>query len=209
MRLNNLTDDQYKSYAQKLLANWRKFDSFSWSGAFDRDDSDNFYIHYTSHRDSDLLDQSNEETINTHFDEKFKRTENLNWELEKHSHWAFGYAHCITIRVYKRNGKLTREFKEICNIINYLENDHYILNEILYEEKIQEATRQNIDSEAFLLKRKYDLPENWIGDVIYYWDNKDCWKLENTDDRGGWLSYKDIELALRELGIIKDEQITL
>lgn len=209
MRLNNLTEDQYKAYAQKLVANWKKFDSFSWSGTFDRDDSDNFYIHYTSHRDSDLLDQSNEETINTHFDAKFKRTENLNWELEKHSHWGFGYAHCITIRVYKKNGKLTREFKEMCKIINYLENDHYILDESLYEEKIQEATINNIDSEAFLLKRKYDLPENWIDCVIHYWNDADSWKLDNVDDQGGWLSSEDIELALKSLGLIKDEKLNV
>jgi hypothetical protein len=41
--------------------------------------------------------------------------------------------------------------------------------------------------------------------VFQYWDEKDSNKLENVDDRGGWLDRSDIELALKEKGIIKDE----
>ena len=58
---------------------------------------------------------------------------------------------------------------------------------------------------SFFLKSQYNLPEDWIWHVIQYWDEKDSNKLENVDDRGGWLDRSDIELALKEKGIIKDE----
>ena len=200
MRLQNLTVDQYKDYAKKCVANWKKFESFSWSDK--TDDPDNYYIHYTSHRDSDLLDRANEQVILEHFAAKFKRTENLNWQTERHSHWAFGYASCLTVRVYKRNGKMTREFKELVRIMDYILNDYPILDESVYDEFVVKATRENIDFEAYSLKNKHELPETWIDDVIDYWYVNKSEKLYNRDDTGGWLSSEDIEIALKEKGII-------
>lgn len=200
MKLKNLTDDQYINFARLCVANWKNFESFSWYGGVDN--PDNYYMHYTSHRDSGLLDQANEQVIVQHFKDTFRRTQNLNWQLETHKHFAYGYADCITIRVYKRNGQITREFKELAKIVQHLHDDHHILDESVYDELVNEQTIKNIDFEGYRFKNDYDLPENWANLVAAYWYDNNSDKLSNTDDQGGWLSTQDIEIALRELKLI-------
>jgi hypothetical protein len=203
MNLYNLTDKQYQDYANRYVKNWAKAECFNWYG--EPEDSENWALYYTSNRDSELLEQANEKVILQHFKDKFKKTQNLNWCLERHNHFLCGYCDCISIRVYKKNGKITREFKELAKIIDKLENDYPILDENIYSEMEYEATCENIDMEAYSLKSQYNLPEDWMWYVFQYWDEKDSNKLENVDDRGGWLDRSDIELALKEKGIIKDE----
>jgi hypothetical protein len=59
---------------------------------------------------------------------------------------------------------------------------------------------ENIGEAAWHMKRDYDLPFDWQGEV-YGWlaEHRDH-ALENTDDRGGWPDEDDLETAFVELG---------
>ena len=49
--------------ARKAAGNWRDFNSFVWFRDRELEDSEQWAIIYTSHRDSTLLDQSNAAAI--------------------------------------------------------------------------------------------------------------------------------------------------
>ena len=49
--------------AKKAAGNWQHFDSFIWFRDRDLEDSENWSVIYTHHRDSTLLDQSNAAVI--------------------------------------------------------------------------------------------------------------------------------------------------
>lgn len=202
-KLKDLTDEQYKKYVQELTGNYAKFGCFAWWGR--PDDPENWYIHYTSNRDSGILCKANERVILEHFQRNFYRTKNKNWHLEQHSSSLCGYLDAIVIKVTNSKKEITKDFKEICKIIHYLEDYYPILNEDLYSEMEDDALIENIEMEAYSLKHKHDLPEDWLWRVIEYWNQHEPNKMENIDDHGGWLDRSDIELALRELEIIKDE----
>jgi hypothetical protein len=51
------------------------------------------------HRDSDLLDESNYETILKILDEKYEKYED--WRVESASHWAVGWMDTLMVRVVK------------------------------------------------------------------------------------------------------------
>jgi len=97
--------------AQQAAGNWQKFQCFVWDRARDLDDSDQWAIVYTHHRDSGLLDQSNAAVILKAI-KPFTEGDEPDVVFESHSHWAVGHVDGMSIRVY-RDGQITEAFRKL------------------------------------------------------------------------------------------------
>lgn len=74
--------------AQEAVGNWKQFESFVW---FDKPEApQDWTIYYTRHRDSGLLDKSNESQIDKIF-EPYLDKEPCDVREEYHNHWAIGF----------------------------------------------------------------------------------------------------------------------
>ena len=104
------------SAARALAGNWRQFECFSWYRGHDLTDADNWLIHYTSHRNSGLLDQSNEQAIIKRL-EPFTEGDDPDVVFESHSHWAVGHTDGFSLRVFRQDGNwITDAFREFASI---------------------------------------------------------------------------------------------
>jgi len=187
--------------AKEMAGNWRKFNCFAWHRGCKLEDAENWAIHYTSNRDSGLLEQSNEAEINKRL-HPFSEGADPDLVFEQHSHWACGYLDGFSIRVYGPDGSITPAFGEFCRIKEALE-DYPVLNEEDYSDREYEATLENYACEMWNVK---DLPDGWESEV-YTWfsDHSHDRYTENADDQGGWAPKEKILEALRALGYIQGE----
>lgn len=155
--------------------NWHDFESFCW---FERpDDADEFCIYHLDHRDSELLDQSNANSIRQAlepFEDEVR--------LETFSHWAVGWIDAVAVRVG------TRAYRTLCEIIDRL-SEYPILDEMDYSNREYEATLKNIGNSLYQVNKEVDrdrLPEDWVSLAFsWFWDN-DQTAVENRDDQGGY-----------------------
>jgi hypothetical protein len=183
--------------AKEAAGNWQEFDCFSWDKANDLEDSDQFCIVYTRHRDSELLEISNAEAIAERM-EPFLDREPCDVMGEHHNHWACGWVDGYSIRVF-RDGQVTEAFRTWHDLQTRMA-DYPVLNEEDYSAKEYEATLANITDAAWRLKRQYDLPDGWGSDVYSWLQDHDSSEIENQDDRGGYPSEESIRRAFIALG---------
>jgi hypothetical protein len=168
--------------AKLLTGNWDEFDGFVWWRKNDLDDADRWCIWYTSHRDSGLLEQSNENAIRERLG-PFSDGDDPDLVFESHSHWAVGHIDGFSIRVFKSNGSITPAFEEFCRIKQDLEN-YPVLNESDYSDREYETALENYRSEMWGCRD--ELPLGWEAEV-YAWFSENGFDefIENRDDQGG------------------------
>jgi hypothetical protein len=94
--------------ANKLIGNWRKFDSSGWHEQ--PEDADDYAHIGISNRDAGLLTRCNAEVI----EEMLEKSQDA-W-VENHSHWAYGWIEVLVIRV-RKNGRITYAFRKWFNEI--------------------------------------------------------------------------------------------
>ena len=187
---------------KEAAGNWKKFESFAWFRRNEVDDSDNWTIITTTHRDAGLLQQSNAEAI-----EK-EMMEFPDEDVMRHSasHWAVGWVEGWEIRVFenKEQTEVTKAFVEICKLNDALE-DYPMLDESDYSEKEYEATIENISSASWgKAKDEEDLPEDWVAQMYgWFWDNLPE-AIESCDDQGGYPNDKQVIECLKGLGFYDD-----
>jgi hypothetical protein len=191
-----------KSAAEKLAGNWREFDSFAWHRSYDLEDADAWLIYYTSHRDADLLAQSNEKAINERL-QPFSEGDDPDLVFESHGHFAVGHIDGLSLRVHKPDGSITPAFEEFCRIKEELEA-YPVLNESDYSDREFEATLENYREELWRLRD--ELPKGWEGKVFSYFSDHGLEKfIENRDDRGAWAPRDEIIKASKALGLVPPE----
>ena len=127
-----------EALAKKLANNHAEFTSFGWSSEEQPSDKQLWAIVYTSNRDSDALERSNESVI--------LRTLNpwVGWHVDgahvetlSHGHWAVGHVDGILLRVYESDGvTLTPAFLAYSELVDRLD-DYLILDEDDYSEREQ------------------------------------------------------------------------
>jgi hypothetical protein len=189
--------------AKQAAGNWMKFESFVWWRARDIEDAANFAIHYTHHRDSGLLDQSNAAVVAKAL-EPFTEGDNPDVIEEDHSHWAVGWIKGFAVRVFDETGKITEAFNVYHELAERMD-DYPILNESDYSQREYDATFENLDHAAWRLKRVFDLPHDWQSSTFdWLWQHRDH-ALENVDDQGGYPSEDDLEEAFDALGYARVE----
>ncbi len=184
--------------AQKAAGNWRKFDSFVWWRESELTDPNQWAIFYTSHRDSGLLAQSNAAVI-TKALTPFTDGDDPDVVFESHSHWAVGHVDGFSMRVFDSQGEITEAFKKYHELAEAMD-DYPILDESDYSDREYEATLENIADAAWRLKKQFDLPDSWEGDVYSWLADNDACEIENCDDQGGYPSESALKQAIAALG---------
>ena len=183
--------------AKEAAGNWRKFESFAW---FDKpEDAEKWTVVYTINRDSGLLDQSNDAAISKVMAPFIKRG---SAREERHNHWACGWIAGYAIRVYGRNGRITKAFKAWCELQAKLQ-DYPVLDEEDYSQRELNATFENIaeTGKRFLSDNP---PDDWVGQVH---DALPDGEKESRDDQGGYPSDEAVMDALCSLGLLHADYI--
>lgn len=200
----HLGDMTVEESAAESAGNWRDFSCFVWWREREMEDSDQWMIHYTHHRDSGLLDQSNGSVIRKAL-AQFTEGNDPDVVEESHSHWAVGHIDGFSLRVYRR-GKITKAFRTFHGLMESLAA-YPILDESDYSEREYEATYENIDHAAWSLKREYNVPDDWQSQVFDWINDNRPNSLENVDDQGGWPDDDDLQAAFDALGFerLEDE----
>lgn len=196
-------------YARSRAGNWRKFESFTWSERPD-ENAEDWAIVYTHNRDSDLLEQANQQAI-AKLMQPFLGEEDPDITEQDHSHWACGWVAGYAIRCFK-NGEVTGAIGKYFDIQKGIE-DYPVLDEELYSKLQDEALMRNIEQEVgFQLyageatdKPAPEPPLTIAGDV-YDWlrENQDS-ELEDIDGLGAYPSGEWVAQALIALGYLEGE----
>ena len=183
--------------AGQAAVNWRRFSCFVWDRARDLDDPDDWAILYTHNRDSGLLELSNAAAI-TKALTPYSEGDEPDVVFESHSHWAVGHVDGFSIRVFK-GGEITDAFKAYHETAERMAG-YPVLDEEDYSQREHDATTENIADAAWRLKRDYELPEGWQGDVFSWFREHRQSAVENRDDRGGYPEEDDLRDAFNALG---------
>jgi hypothetical protein len=182
--------------ARELAGNWKRFESFAWHARPDHH-SEQWALVYTHNRDSGLLDQSNAHAI----EKELSRFEGRTVRFESHNHWAHGHVDGFAIRVYRRNGQITRAFRAYAELVQSLE-DYPILDESDYSAREHEAATKGIEDVGGRVARRDDwiLPEDWESQVWDWLGEHEQRELENRDDQGAYPSEDAMRRAFDDLG---------
>ena len=183
--------------AEQAAGNWLKFRDFSWHRASDLDSPGDWFLSYTHHRDSGLLDQSNAAAIEQAL-QPFTDGDDPTVGAEHHHHWGVAWIEGWSIRVF-RDGQITAAFRAYHELAQRLA-DSPILDEEGYSRRQYEATLDNLADAAWRLKDEYELPQEWES-VVYNWlSEHDCAAIEDTDDTGAYPTEDQLRVALDDLG---------
>jgi hypothetical protein len=183
--------------ARETAGNWRTWTCFVWDRLREIDDPESWCIVYTHNRDSGLLAQSNAGFI-ARVLRPFSETETPDLLFETHDHWAVGWVTGFSIRVY-RDGQTTEAFETYHGLMERLEA-YAILDEADYSRREYEATIENIEDAAWRIKSQYQLHDGWEAEAYEWLSTHRPAALENKDDRGGYPSEQDLQLACEALG---------
>ena len=183
--------------AQEAAGNHQTFDCFCWYRERELEHPEDWAVIYTHHRDSGLLDHSNAEVIADAM-AKFADRDDPDVVFESHSHWAVGHVDGFSIRVY-RDGTITDAFRTWHELSERIAA-YPVLDEEDYSRREYEATLANIGDAAWRVKRDYDLPEGWEGEVYSWLSDHACGEIENRDDQGGYPSEEGLWRAFDALG---------
>lgn len=190
--------------ARKAAGNWRDFNSFVWFRDRELEDSEQWAIIYTSHRDSTLLDQSNAAAI-TEAMEPFTEGDDPDLVFESHSHWAVGHIEGFSLRVFDQNGEITPAFRAYHEFAERLA-DYPVLDDEDYSRRGYEATLENIADAACKVKQEYVLPDGWESEAYSWLSDNDPSEIEDKDDRGGYPSEESLRAAFDALGFEKEPE---
>jgi hypothetical protein len=189
--------------AHKAAGNWRHFDSFAWFRQRELQDPDQWAIIYTHHRDSGLIDQSNAAVIEKAL-EPFTEGADPHVVMESHHHWAVGHVDGFSVLVF-HNGEITDAFRAYYDLAEQI--DLYpLLDETDFSNREYEATLSNIEDATWRLKRRFHLPDDWVGQVYSWLSDNDPSEIESRDDQGGYPNEDALRAAFSALGFERIEE---
>ena len=192
----HLGDLTIEDAATESAGNWRDFDCFVWWRKDELESPDDWMIHYSHHRDSEILDQSNAEQIREAL-APFTEGDDPDVVEESHSHWAVGHIDGFSMRVFK-DGEITAAFRTFHGLMESLAG-YPILDEEDFSNREYEATVENIVDAAWRLRDDYDLPENWQYEAYGWLSDHECRAIECCGDQGGYPSEESLRRAMDAL----------
>lgn len=189
--------------ATEAAGNWRDFECFMWWRRDELDRPEDWMIHYSKHRDSGLLDQSNAEQIRLAL-EPFTTGDDPDVVEETHNHWAVGHVDGFSLRVFK-NGETTEAFRTFYGLMERLA-DYPVLDEEDLSKREYEATINNLVDAAWRVRDDYELPGSWQSEVYSWLWDREPRELESRDDQGGYPSEASLRRAMDALFERIDDQ---
>lgn len=192
----HLGDLTIEEAAAESAGNWRDFNCFVWWRKDELDREEDWMIHYSHHRDSGLLDQSNAEQIRQAL-ASFTEGDDPDVVEESHSHFLVGHIDGFSMRVF-RDGEITEAFRTFHKLMESLAA-YPILDEEDFSNREYEATVENIVDAAWRLRDDYDLPENWQYEVYGWLSDNECSEIECCGDQGGYPSEDSLRRAMDAL----------
>ena len=200
MTTATLSDSEVLDLANDHAGNWKRMDSFAWFRESEIDDSDQWAIIYTHHRESGLLDRSNAGVIGKAMMPFTERdNDDPDVVMENHSHFAVGWIAGFSIRCLDPEGKVTGAFKQYAELHEAM--DQYpILDEEDFSNREYEATVENIVDAARSFDDEYELPNDWQHEVYGWLSDNESGEVESTGDQGGYPSDEALRRAFNALG---------
>ncbi len=195
-RATHLGDMTTEEAAKEAAGYWRTFECFVWWREDELECPDDWMIHYTHHRDSGLLDQSNAKQIREVL-ALFTAADDPNVVEESHIHWAVGHIDGFSLRVFK-DGQITEAFRTFHKLMESLAA-YPILDEEDFSKREYEATVENIIDATWRLHDEYDLPAEWQYEVYGWLSDHEGSELESTSDQGGYPSEESLRRAMDAL----------
>lgn len=191
-----------ETWAAAIADNYKKFDSFAWTPPA----YPHAAIWYYSNRDATLLDQSNASVIESEIDQAHRDGLKNSISIERHGHWAAGYADCVVFQALTKTGTPTRAAHVVYDLIRRM-NDYPVLDEDDYSRRESEATWSNLVENVDYCYRHLETDEpadmEPIYETVYQWISEhEPNELESVDDQGAWIGYEAIYTALMCEGLV-------
>lgn len=194
--MSNIGELDLEAAAEQAAGNWTKFRDFSWHRASELDTQGDWFITYTHHRDSGLLDQSNAAAIEREL-QPFTDSDDPDVVPEHHHHWGVGWIEGWSIRVF-RDDQITAAFRAYHELAQRLDN-YPVLDDEDFSRRQYEATLDNLADAVWRLKDEYDLPQDWESVVYGWFSEHNCAAIEDTDDRGAYPAEPQLRAAFDDL----------
>ena len=196
-----------QSMADEWKGNWMKWRSFCW--LLDRpEDSANWCIIETCHRDSPIKDLSNGRYFHKHMNPLVDDTKDvIEWGS---SHWADGSTDGRAVRVGGEDSKPTKAFAVQAGLLCERELTD-ILDPKDYAERVEEGKRKNIEFYSHNClpdgcSLKDEKPDNWAERVLdRLLEIDDSWEDDLDDDGTSRPPIDGLVQALEELGLLERE----
>ena len=198
-----LGDLTLEEAAKHAAGNWGDFECFVWFRQDELERPEDWMIHYSHHRDSGLLDQSNAQQIQKAL-EPFTDGDDPDVVEESHDHWAVGHVDGFSLRVF-RDKQITEAFRTFHQLMQSLA-DYPILNEEHYGELEHQATTANIVDAAWRISDEFNLPVGWEYDVHSWLADHEPSEVESVDDQGGYPTEEALRRAFEALGFEEIEE---
>lgn len=141
------------------------------------------------HRDSDLLEESNWDTILKDLEERFPS----DVEAVRFGHWGVGWVEELAVRVLGKNGRVTKAALAALEWKGKLEN-YPVADEEDYSRREYKETIENIKNEGGVTEKEAGEVFSWL------WDHNQG-AVEPRDGGGGYPKSKEILEALVDLGL--------
>jgi len=198
--------DHIVDKAKELAGNWRRFDrSNPWRDDIGDSNPDHWAIYSLAHRDSGLLDQSNQSAIEAAL-KPFAEADDPSVIIGRSGHWAVGWIDEAIIKVYEADGStVTPAFTALAGLLVSLD-EYPILDEEDYSERELDATYENVKSACRSFLRD-NPPEDWADRVCRWINDHFPNALENSDDQGGYPEAPIVKQALRALRLSEPRRL--
>jgi hypothetical protein len=199
--MKKLSKQQIEEAIETWKGNWLKWDSFAWF--HQPDDSENWCIIETHHRDSPIKDVSNGRYFHQHLNPLVDDTEDvIEWGA---NHWAVGYTDGWAVRVVDKDGDPTPAFLVLAGLLAEREEKD-VLDQDDYDRRIEEEKRKNIERCC-----QWDLPkdcslkdgrpDDWVDRVLDQLAEIDeDWEDDLDSDGAPTPRIGDLVKALDQLG---------
>lgn len=195
---------------ESKLVTWAK-ESLHRPGSFGYfgDDKDRMFVTWSlgpviEHRDSGISDKSNAKALKDFLESDPSLEEE--WKITGCSHWAVGWVDHLSFHAVDDSGAPTRIARILFAWFDYLKNEYPIADESLYAEMESEAGTKWIEEEGPRVAHRlgYQLPEDWCGRVLEWFDTNNPGALESVDDQGAAPSEDDFTEAFDDLGFAQN-----
>ena len=125
---------EFKAKADEAVGNWEKFQCFIWDSDAQPKDPENWCIIHTRTRDSEAVERANARAIEAEL-APFTRGRSPTVRITRFNHWGCGWVDAVVIKVFLRNGEISRAFTKMFELNKRLDQYPILDEQLLLEEE--------------------------------------------------------------------------